>query len=131
MKKISKKEYNHFWIKYLPRNFKPQKILDIGTEYESYLDSLADELKIDKHNVLGLNVEGNHYKDSDVGKDRIKVYDGFNIPYPDESFDIVTCIMVLHHIKGKNNIKKLLREIVRVIKKGGYFVVKDHNIKIR
>lgn len=41
-----------------------------------------------------------------------------NIPYPDESFDFVMSIGVLHHIP---NTEEAMRSCVKKIKKGGYF----------
>src|SRR5213594_3243623 len=38
-------------------------------------------------------------------------------PFPDENFDLVTCLGVLHHVP---NVSKLLREIGRVLKPSGY-----------
>jgi len=43
---------------------------------------------------------------------------GEDLPFKDNTFDVVTSVYVLHHTK---NISKNLSEIYRVLKKGGYF----------
>ena len=46
------------------------------------------------------------------------------LPFNDESFDVVTSNYVYHNIMGKNK-QKLLLETLRVLKKGGVFVIHD------
>lgn len=47
-----------------------------------------------------------------------------NLPFEDESFDAVTSNYVYHNIRGKNK-QELLLETLRVLKKGGVFVIHD------
>ena len=53
-----------------------------------------------------------------------------NLPFEDESFDVVTSNYVYHNIVGKNK-QKLLLETLRVLKKGGVFVIHDLMSKSR
>lgn len=46
------------------------------------------------------------------------VGDALNMPFPDGTFDVVTSIGLLEHFA---DVKKLLSEQVRILKKGGYF----------
>jgi ubiquinone/menaquinone biosynthesis C-methylase UbiE len=46
------------------------------------------------------------------------------LPFPDESFDAVTSNYVYHNIAGQNK-QALLRETLRVLKKGGTFAIHD------
>ena len=48
--------------------------------------------------------------------------DALSLPFPDNSFDIVTCRRAMHHIKDK---KKFIEEVWRVLKKGGKFGITD------
>ncbi|MDU3137584.1 MAG: class I SAM-dependent methyltransferase [Anaerococcus prevotii] len=52
------------------------------------------------------------------------------LPFEDESFDVVTSNYVYHNIVGKNK-QKLLLETLRVLKKGGVFVIHDLMSKSR
>jgi SAM-dependent methyltransferase len=47
------------------------------------------------------------------------------LPYPDASFDLVTCSEVLEHVE---NYRAVLREIRRVLKPGGLMVVTTPNV---
>ena len=47
------------------------------------------------------------------------------LPYPDASFDLVTCSEVLEHVE---NYRAVLREIYRVLKPGGLMVVTTPNV---
>lgn len=47
------------------------------------------------------------------------------LPYPDASFDLVTCSEVLEHVE---NYRAVLREIQRVLKPGGLMVVTTPNV---
>ena len=44
------------------------------------------------------------------------------IPFPDNSFDLVTSGSVLHEIEGEENKLKALNEIYRVLKPNGKFI---------
>ncbi len=52
------------------------------------------------------------------------------LDYPDESFDVVTSNYVYHNIAGLDK-KNLLRETLRVLKKGGTFAIHDLMSKAR
>ena len=47
------------------------------------------------------------------------------LPYPDASFDLVTCTEVIEHLE---NFRSTLREIARVLRPGGVFVVTTPNV---
>ncbi len=47
------------------------------------------------------------------------------IPLPDNSVDIITSLMVLHHV---DNPEHYIRELSRILKPGGIFILKEHNI---
>lgn len=67
-------------------------------------------------NIVGVDIQGN--RPSSIPR---KLYDGHKIPYPDNSFDTVLCLDVLHHTK---DIEKHLRELKRISKKT--IIIKDH-----
>ncbi len=55
---------------------------------------------------------------------RFKEGNAVNLPFEDESFDVVTSNYVYHNIMGHNK-QKLLLETLRVLKKGGVFAIHD------
>ena len=59
-----------------------------------------------------------------VANVRFEEGNAVNLPFEDESFDAVTSNYVYHNIVGKNK-QKLLLETLRVLKKGGVFVIHD------
>lgn len=50
--------------------------------------------------------------------------DACHLDFADETFDVVTSNYVYHNITGKNK-QQLLRETLRVLKKGGTFAIHD------
>lgn len=70
------------------------------------------------------NVCENNAKAEKVSNVRFEEGDAIKLPYPDESFDAVTSNYVYHNIAG-NNKQDLLRETLRVLKKGGIFAIHD------
>jgi len=57
-----------------------------------------------------------------VPEGRFEVADGSAIPFPDSSFDAVTCIQVFEHMT-EEAIAAALREIARVLRPGGKLIV--------
>lgn len=72
----------------------------------------------------------NNAKLEGIENARFKVGNAVNLPFEDESFDAVTSNYVYHNITGKNK-QKLLLETLRVLKKGGVFVIHDLMSKSR
>ena len=53
-------------------------------------------------------------------------YDGEKLPFPDETFDVVLAICVLHHFPESRRYK-FVSEMVRVARSGGIVAVFEHN----
>lgn len=47
-------------------------------------------------------------------------------PIPDKYVDVATAFVVLHHV---NDIPLFLREVKRILKPGGVFIIREHNIE--
>ncbi len=100
----------------LANEWKPGKILDIGCGNARNLkpflekgfdctgiDSSRELIKLAKERTRGIKLlQANAAK----------------LPFPDNSFDYVICLAVLHHLKPKDH-EKALSEIKRVLKQGG------------
>lgn len=126
--KINKKKMinnmSHDRVNLLKRifNLNNKKILDIGTEDCVYIDLLNKTSE-----AYGLNIPMDV---SDIegyfgSRDCIIIYDGINIPFKENMFDIVTITMVIHHMTNQG---ATLKNVHRVMKKGGFLLIKEHDV---
>lgn len=79
-----------------------------GAEYASFSKELCEK------NAQAEGVSNVSFQKGDACK----------LDFPDETFDAVTSNYVYHNITGKNK-QALLRETLRVLKKGGTFAIHD------
>jgi SAM-dependent methyltransferase len=94
------------------------KVLDIGSgsgALAHQISQFASEQGI-KHSIEGLEKFAR-------GNEKIKTtaFDGYNMPYEDNYFDITILADVVHH---EEDYMRLLQEAVRVTKR--YLIIKDH-----
>lgn len=61
-----------------------------------------------------------------VPKAAFSWYDGEKLPFPDESFDVVTAMCVLHHVPMSRRYK-VISEMARVTRSGGVVAIFEHN----
>jgi SAM-dependent methyltransferase len=61
-----------------------------------------------------------------AGQAQFVHFDGTRIPFPDSSFDLIFIACVLHHIPHAEHVT-ILRELCRVLRKGGALVIFEHN----
>ncbi len=52
---------------------------------------------------------------------------GTSLPFADDSFDLVMCVAVMHHVAEPEAVRLTLAEMVRVSRPGGRVLVWDHN----
>lgn len=52
---------------------------------------------------------------------------GTALPFADDTFDLVMCVAVMHHIADPVGVRETLREMVRVARPGSRILVWDHN----
>jgi 2-polyprenyl-3-methyl-5-hydroxy-6-metoxy-1,4-benzoquinol methylase len=109
------------------------KILDIGSADGVFTKVILDKSKADK--VIGIDVLKNsvdwankHWKRNK--KLAFKVGDAHDLNFPASSFDAVFILEVLEHV---HNPEKVLRDVKRVLKNGGYglFLVPTDNLLFR
>ena len=91
---------------------KTARILDVGCGIKPYRHLFAG------NEYVGIDVQGGGHDDK--AKDVTHYFDGTNIPFPEESFDIVISTQVFEHAK---NLEALVSEIHRVLKVGGTLFV--------
>ena len=95
--------------------------LDYGCFDGSITLEVAKQLGIDKKNAHGADVI--KYLDYDFD---FKLIQNEYLPFDDESFDVMTIIMTMHHITG--NIGIFIKEVDRVLKDGGILIVREHDV---
>lgn len=83
-----------------------KKILDVGCGIRPY------EILFSNSKYTGIDIEDSGHKEEYKKVDRY--FDGKNIPFNDNSFDLVICTQVIEHTL---EYEYLLKEIYRVLKK--------------
>lgn len=92
--------------------FKPERTLDVGCA-KGYLVKALSEMAVDAYGI-----DPSVYAVSNVHPDiaeKINLEVAQSIPYPDDTFDVVTCFDVLEHIPAREA-PKTLKEMLRVSK---------------
>lgn len=94
------------------------QVLDVGFGLGYGMNTLA----IKAREVSGVDVDRKVYdycQATLIGRNpRVKdlmLYDGYNLPFDDGAFDVVTCVDVLEHVEDYH---RFLRELLRVARKG-------------
>jgi 2-polyprenyl-3-methyl-5-hydroxy-6-metoxy-1,4-benzoquinol methylase len=97
------------------------EILDVGFGLGYGLNILA--IKADR--VSGVEVDRKVYEycqGTVVGRNpklaELQMYDGYNLNYVNNHFDIVTCVDVIEHVE---DFDRLIKEMLRVSRKGVFF----------
>jgi len=102
----------------------PKCYLDIGCHDGSITSSISHYFKLNKLQTHGVDI----MPYGDYANITFTQYDGCVLPFSDDSFDMITCLMVLHHIP-ESNIDKLIHEIKRVAKPNGIIILREHDVK--
>lgn len=103
-------------------SFKPKSYLDIGVLDGSITKAVGSYYNLKPSQIHGTEI----HKPEVMPKDfQLTIVDeSHKLPYPDNSFDFITSLMILHHEK---NYKELIKEIYRVLRPGGFFVMREHD----
>jgi len=115
----NEKDYHWAEDDWIMHNLKQNiKILEIGYGAGGLLLNISQHMK---------NVElyGVDIKKSVVMKRiaSLVVSDIKHLPLKSQSFDVIICRDLLHHLYGKRNARKALQEIHRSLKQGGSFII--------
>lgn len=107
---------------------KKLKVLDIGCGIGRFEEQI--HFKGINWDIYGIDISFNSLK---VAKKSLSSpnfsfirFDGDIFPFLDDSFDLVVAICVFHHILPEKRIKAI-EEIHRVLKRGGYVFIFEHN----
>jgi ubiquinone/menaquinone biosynthesis C-methylase UbiE len=102
------------------------KYLDIGCGNGAKTLLFQHLFKLSKNNVFGTDIAtwGPYQKNKKTLPFQFKLINNNKLDFKDNSFDLITCILTLHHIKEMD---KIIREIKRILKNGGIFLLIEHN----
>lgn len=113
--------------KYIPSNLKITNYLDIGCNDGQVTAILGRKhLKLPKEGCHGVDVE---YFDDQIQTNNeitFQTYDGQTLPYSNGQFELVSSIYVLHHV-SLHQLNNLVENLYRVIKPGGFFLLREHD----
>ena len=100
------------------------KVLDIGSGIGLTDHHLSPHFK----NLHGVDIENGVVKKASSFNPGVKysLYDGLNLPFEENSFDMVFAINVMHHVPP-DNWKNFVKEMYRAVKPGGISIVFEHN----
>ena len=74
---------------------------------------------IDKCNIVGIDKSSNLVQICKNNKFNVTVSHVENISYPNNTFDYIICIAVIHHIEQEEMRISAIRDMLRVLKPGG------------
>jgi len=102
-------------------------ILDVGCAEGHITIRVGDYLDLQPSQLHGVDVTNLSKDHPNNGKFNFKHLTqscDTKLPYEDESQDVVLALMSLHHI---HNTEVMISEIQRVLKKGGIFIIREHD----
>lgn len=105
----------------------PLQVLDLGCG--DGVSELFMQRYFNNWTVEGIDVSKESIdmaKQQQLPNARFNEYDGINIPFAEERFDIVFVAGVLHHVAFHLH-KAMIAEMKRVLKKGGRLIIYEHN----
>lgn len=107
--------FNH-----LPANQRFAHAMGFGAAYGDELKPLLP--RIDRITIMDPSDAFVKKSVGDVPAQWVKPDPSGVMPFPDQTFDLITCFGVLHHVP---NVSFVLREMVRVLKPGGYALIRE------
>ena len=96
--------------------------LDIGCGDMRFTNKLSTFL-----GVYPQGIDVKDYTNSELGDlGELTLYDGEILPFPGESFRIITCKDTLHHVKNPDI---LIESVYNTLQDGGVFVIREHDCR--
>jgi ubiquinone/menaquinone biosynthesis C-methylase UbiE len=108
-------------------NIKDIKYLDIGCGSGYKTIKFSNSLELKKKNVNGTDLKHwGPYNQAETSYDfNFKfILENGKLDYPDNSFDFISCLLMLHHV---NDLEFLIKEIKRILKPNGILLIIEHD----
>jgi ubiquinone/menaquinone biosynthesis C-methylase UbiE len=101
------------------------KYLDIGCGSGKKTILFSKYLNLNKENVYGTDIKtwGPYQKNKTKLPFKFKYIENNKLNYSDNSFDIITCILTLHHVE---KLDFFIKEIYRILKNKGILILIEH-----
>lgn len=111
-------------LKLLKPNTQITSYLDIGCGNAEVTAQITKEYKI--HQTYGVDVyDASDFKAIDDTTINYKQVIDSKIDVPDNSIDLITCFMSIHHFV---NFSTMMKEMIRVLKPGGFLFFREHDV---
>ncbi len=105
------------------------KYLDFGGGIGDVSSSIAKNLKLKKENSFVTDIQnwlGKEHTDEYVKHITYRYLKTNLLPFENETFDLITCLQVLHHIPDK---KYTISQLRKVIKNNGILIIREHDCR--
>lgn len=104
------------------RNITVNSILDVGTGTGDFIPVLNEVFQKAKVTGVDPNVTSLHAASEKYPDVLFAEMNGENLNFDDQTFDLASISMALHHLP---DVQKSLKEMQRVVKKGGWIIVNE------
>ena len=109
----------------LPTNVRITSLVDIGAGNAEITDQIVKRLGISSAYAIDVYPTSEFVRPSSDSIVQYIQVTGSTLPFMDDSIDMVTAFMAIHHIADTVNI---LKEICRILKPGGLFFFREHDV---
>ncbi len=102
------------------------KYLDIGSGNGVITKVIGESFGFSFQNIYGTEISKWQEKEHENSETAVKTsyLVGNSLPFDENTFDMVSCIMSIHHFEFKD---EMLKEIYRVLKPDGLFIIREHD----
>jgi len=108
------------------KGYLPSNLIDVGYGDGSRTIRIAEYFEIDTSKVYGLDNVGSYIEACRNSFNTQKLdLESQNIPYSNDTFDLVICNQVLEHLK---NYKKVIDELIRITNREAYLLIGIPNL---
>lgn len=121
-----KQRTQRIFIDMLNRNnlyLSDKKILDVGCGCGDWLRFFA-EMRGNSQNLIGIDITSHRISRAGLVNPAIKFVAGdvTELPFPNNSFDIITQFFTFEHLLENSDLEKAAKEVSRVLKDQGIFI---------